>query len=259
MTRVVSFHSNRGGVGKTLIATNLAMAYAKLGRTACLLDLDFRAPSLSAVLQLSPKLWINEALNTNVAIWEALIDASSKYGTKGRLLIGLTNPSLDSIRDMAGKDKQREIKTLKQLFSLKRELSEKGVEYLLFDTSPGILYSSVNAVACSDVVICVTTADILDIEETQRIIVDLYRAFEKPTYIFLNKVIPRLQWKETNRNAMLEKYSKLFTTPILSIVPCYCDLLNSRMRIYTLTTPNHPFSKAIYDAAHMLSETKCFQ
>lgn len=38
MTKVIAFHSNRGGVGKTLIATNLAFAYSKLGKDVCLVD-----------------------------------------------------------------------------------------------------------------------------------------------------------------------------------------------------------------------------
>jgi len=226
--RIVSLHSNRGGVGKTLIASNLAMVYAKLGRRVCLLDLDFRAPSLSEVVQLLPKHWINTVFDTNIDIWEVLTDVSSQYGTEGQLLVGLADPSLDSIREIAEKGKKWEINAFKKLLSIKRELIEKDVEYIIFDTSPGMLYSSVNAVASSDIVICVTTADILDIKETQRMIADLYRAFDKPTYLFFNKVIPRSQWEEKDRNAIMKKLSKLFPATILTIVPCCCDLLNSR-------------------------------
>ena len=51
MTKIITLHSNRGGVGKTFIAINLAMAYAKLGKKVCLIDFDFRAPRLSAIFQ----------------------------------------------------------------------------------------------------------------------------------------------------------------------------------------------------------------
>jgi septum site-determining protein MinD len=251
---VISLHSNRGGVGKTLIAINLALAYAKLGRSTCLLDLDFRAPSLSAILQLSPALWISDTINTNAGIWEALIDVSEKYHTQGRFLVGLTNPSLNSIRDIAIQGKQWDRQTLKFLLSIKKEAPKKDVEYIILDTSPGMLYSSVNAVACSDLMICVTTADPLDIEETQRVITDLYQAFDKPAYLFLNKVNPALHWLETDRNVLFEKITKQLTVEILAIIPCYCDLLNSRTKIFTTNPPVHPFSQAIYNIANKITK-----
>ena len=258
MTKVMAIHSNRGGVGKTLIAINLAMAYANLGRDVCLIDLDFRAPSLSTIFQLQrPNLWINDFLDGRGKIWDALVDVKPKYDADGRLQVGLADPSLDSIRNMTWKDKRWEMEALRKLISIKRELAEEDIKYVIFDTSPGMLIPSVNAVACSDVVVVVTTADILDVEGTQRVITELYEAFEKPTYVFMNKVMPVFQWKEEERNAILEKFTPKFNAPIMTIVPCYCDLLkSSRMTIYTLEMPEHPFSKAIYDTANKLSVIK---
>lgn len=258
MTKVIALHSNRGGVGKTLIATNLAMAYANLGRRVCLIDLDFRAPSLSSILQLQhPNLWINDFLDERGKIWDALVDITPKYGIDGRLLVGVADPSLEAIRKMTLKDRRWEMATLRKLMSIKKELARKNIEYVIFDTSPGILYSSVNAVACSDAVVVVTTADIIDASETQRGITELYKAFEKPTYVFMNKAMPMFQWSDAERNAILEKFTPIFNAPIMTIVPCYCDLLNSnRTTIYTIEMPEHPFSKAVYETANKLSEIK---
>lgn len=254
MIKMMALHSNRGGVGKTLIAVNLAMAYANRGRGVCLIDLDFRAPSLSDIVQLEPRLWINDFLDGRGPIVDALVDVTSKYNTDGKLLVGLADPSLDAIRNMTWKTKKWQMKALRKLISLKKELTEKDLEYVIFDTSPGMLLSSVNAVASSDVVVIVTTANVLDIQETQRMINELYRAFEKMTYVFMNKVMPAFQWKESERPAILETFTPMVNAPIMSIIPCYCDLLNSsRVMIYTLEKPEHPFSKAIYDVADKLS------
>jgi len=43
---IITVHSYKGGTGKTLISANLAMIFASRGKNVCLLDLDFRAPSL---------------------------------------------------------------------------------------------------------------------------------------------------------------------------------------------------------------------
>lgn len=258
MTMIIAIHSNRGGVGKTLFTINLAMVYAILGRNVCLIDLDFRAPAISDILQLQcPNLWMNDFLDGHGKIGDALIDVTSKFKTDGKLLVGLADPSLDSVRNMAWKDKRWEMKALQRLTSIKRELAEKGVDYVIFDTSPGILYSSVNAVVSSDVVVILTAANDLDVKETQRVITELYQPFEKPTYILINKVMPMFQWRDTERNVILKKFTSIFSAPIIAVIPCYCDLLNSsRMTIYTREMPEHPFSKAIYDIANKLSSTK---
>lgn len=254
MTMMIAIHSNRGGVGKTVIAINMAIAYANLGKNVCLIDLDFRAPGLSKTLQLHhPTLWMNDFLNGRAELGDVLADVTSRYDTAGKLLVGLADTSISSIRDMASKNKNWEMNALRKLLSIKRELTENSVDYVIFDTSPGMLYASVNAVACSDVVVIVTTADRLATQEAQWMINELYEAFEKKTYVFINKATPAYQYNESESSTILEELTPLFSTPILSVVPCYCDLLNSRMMIYTHELPEHPFSKAITDAATKLS------
>ena len=256
MTKVIALHSNRGGVGKTLIATNLAFAYSKLGENVCLIDLDFRAPGLFPKLQLpTPRFWINDFLNDRGNLWDTLIDVQQKYETPGQLLVGLADPALNSIKNMSWRSKQWEMKAFRKLLSLKTELADKAVDYLILDTSPGILYSSVNAVACSDMVIIVSTANVVDAVESQKTIQDLYQAFEKPTFVFMNKATTMFEWSEKQKHAVIEKFSSIFNVPILTAVPCYCDLLTSKgASIYVLEMSEHPFSKTIFEIAKKISE-----
>ncbi len=60
--------------------------------------------------------------------------------------------------------------------------------YVIFDTSPGLQYSSINAVVSADVVLVVTTLDKSDVEGTQRMMSELYELFEKKTEVITNKV-----------------------------------------------------------------------
>jgi MinD-like ATPase involved in chromosome partitioning or flagellar assembly len=257
MTKVIAIHSTRGGVGKTRLAVNLALAYARQGHNVALIDLDFRAPSLSKIIPVPPPThWMNDFLDGHVPIGDVLVDVTPTYHTDGRLLVGLIDASLDAIRTMASKDKRWEMHALRRLMAMKGALTEQGMDYVIFDTSPGVLYSSVNAVACADLIVVVTTADTLALKETQWVITELYTAFDKPTYVLLNKVLPAFQYNETQKKTLLEQFTPLFTAPILSIVPCYCDLLNSRTTIHTLEQPDHPFSQAVYDIAHTLATHK---
>lgn len=250
MGKIVTIHSSRGGVGKTLIAVNLAAAYASKGRNVFLVDLDFRAPSLFAIFRSErPGFWINDFLNERCSLEDSMTDITHKYGTGGKFLVGFADPSLDSIRDMTNKDRRWEMETLRKLLSMKKL---ENVDYVIFDTSPGVLYSSVNAVACSDSVIVVTTTDALDLGSTDKMVRELYRAFGKKTYVFLNKVLPEHLWEELDKNG-LAKFSAELPAPVLMSAPCYCDMLNAgRADIYALKRPEHPFSKKIYEVAEKI-------
>ncbi|GAG36256.1 unnamed protein product, partial [marine sediment metagenome] len=54
--RVISIFGTKGGVGKTLIATNLAVCLARLGRRVALLDLDLQfGGDVTKMLNLKPQ------------------------------------------------------------------------------------------------------------------------------------------------------------------------------------------------------------
>ena len=53
--RLVTVFATKGGVGKSLVATNLAVALADLGRRVCVVDLDVSGGDVALMLQLSPQ------------------------------------------------------------------------------------------------------------------------------------------------------------------------------------------------------------
>ena len=187
---IITIHSYKGGTGKTLLAVNLAISLANKDRKICLLDLDFRAPSLHAIFKpTKPEYWLNDYLNRICNINKVLTDCSSNYVTKGKMFVGFADPSTDTIKDMASKDRKWEMKALGRLLSLRESLlKELHFDYVIFDTSPGLQYNAINAVVSADVVLVVTTFDKSDVEGTQRMISELYELFEKKTDVILNKV-----------------------------------------------------------------------
>jgi septum site-determining protein MinD len=251
MTKVIAVHSSRGGVGKTLVAVNLGAAYAKKGKNTCIVDLDFRAPSIYTIPKLTPKHWINDFFNDRSMIHETLVDVTGEYNSPGKLYMALANPEITSIRDVTTKNKSWEMQALRKLFKMKRELSDK-VELIILDTSPGFQYSSTNAVACSDVVLAVTTPDRIDLDGTIMMIKDLYYAFEKQVFIFINKFQPHHSWNKNEKHHILTQ----IPAPIIAITPCFCDMLNAkRTNIYTIKNPEHPFSEIIYQTIEKIQTT----
>ncbi|MFX1475849.1 MAG: P-loop NTPase, partial [Promethearchaeota archaeon] len=148
--KAVSVHSFKGGTGKSNISANTALTLAKRGQNVVLLDFDFRAPSLSSLFQMTEvKHWLNDWLAQKCEITDALVDLSSKYGTKGQFQVGFTNPSGEAINEMTqhGLDEAWQARVLQLVLDAKDMLFERhNVNFLIFDTSPGFALSSINAI-----------------------------------------------------------------------------------------------------------------
>jgi cellulose biosynthesis protein BcsQ len=71
------------------------------------------------------------------------------------------------------------MEALGRLLSLKEYLKDMNFDYVICDSSPGLQYSSINAIVAADVVLLVTSIDKSDIDETQRMIHDLYEKRQK--------------------------------------------------------------------------------
>ncbi len=248
MAKIIAIHSYKGGTGKTLLSLNLAALYANRGKNVCLFDLDFRAPSLQSILKAkNTEYWINDYLNGVCDIKKVLVDLSKTYAKRGKLLVGFANPSTEAIREMSAKDRKWEMKALGRLLSLKNSLlNDKHIDYIIFDTSPGLQYSSINAIVSADLVLVVSGMDISDIKGTQRMIDELYDLFEKKTGLLMNKVFANFLTTKGHRQELAKKLVNNSSLPLVDMVPCFCDILRSGGTIvFSNENPDHPFVKIL--------------
>jgi len=255
--KIVAVHSYKGGTGKTLLSLNLAATFVKRGKTVCLLDLDFRAPSLSTILKIEKaEHWLNDYLNGTCEIDKVLIDLSDKIQNKGKLFVGLANPATEAIRDMTAKDRKWEMRALGRLLALRNSLiNSKGFDYLIFDTSPGLQYSSINAIVSADLVLVATTFDRSDVDGTKRMLRELYDLFEKKTEIVLNKVLNNISSK-SGKEEMQTRIKDIYQVPLLGIIPCFCDVLKGEGNIiFAQEKPEHPFAKILNEIANKMDNT----
>lgn len=248
MGKIVAIHSYKGGTGKTLLSINLAALYANKGKSVALLDLDFRAPSLQTLFKVNDSdYWLNDYLNGVCEIKKALVDLSQTHTKRGRLLVALANPSTEAIREMTAKDRKWEMKALGRLLSLKTSLlNDMNLDYVIFDTSPGLQYSSINAIVSADVVLVVSGMDISDIRGTQRMISELYDLFEKKTGLIMNKVFADILQSKTERADLAQKLMNSYNLPMIEMIPCFCDILRTGgSRIFATENPEHLFIKTL--------------
>ena len=252
MGKIMAVHSYKGGTGKTSLSVNLAATYARMGKKVCLMDLDFRAPSLHAIFKKQNlNYWLNDYLNGVCEINKVLVDVTNDHGNGGKLFVALANPSTEAIRDMTAKDRKWEMKALGRLLSLRSSLlNEMDLDYIICDTSPGLQYSSINAIVTADVVLVVTSLDASDINGSQRMTSELYDLFEKKTGILVNKVIAEYLSSEKEQKKFNKYIKNIHTLPVLATIPCFCEVLRAAGDfIFTEERPEHPFTDTIVDLA----------
>jgi septum site-determining protein MinD len=257
MSKIVAVHSYKGGTGKTLLSVNLAATFAKMGKKVCIFDLDFRAPSLFAILKTpNTDFWFNDYLNNTCEIDKTLIDLSSRIPGNGKFYTGLANPSTEAIRDISSKDRKWEMRALGRLLALRESMiKDQEFDYLFFDTSPGLQYSSINAIVAADFVVVATTGDRSDVDGTKRMLAELYNLFEKKTGLVLNKVLdPSATAKKTE---MQNKIKTEYQVPMLGMVPCFCEILRAEGNlIFVQDKPDHPFTKILAEMARKIDDNE---
>jgi len=238
---MITLHSYKGGTGKTILSVNLAMTFADRGKKVCLLDMDLRAPSLISTFMNRNTFWVNDYLNKACNVDGFLTEQTPCFVHGGQLFVGLANPSTEAIREMSSKDRKWGMEALARLLALKTFLlDELGFDYIIVDSSPGLQYSSINAIVAADVVLVVTSIDKSDVQGTERMLYDLYDLYEKKTGIVVNKVPPAVFEGRTKINLDTQQL------PIISLVPCSCEVLQSGGEyLFAFEKKEHPFTQML--------------
>ncbi len=72
--RVITVTSGKGGVGKTNLTVNLAIALSKMGLRVVILDVDFGLANIDVLLGMSTKYTILDLIRGNRTIFDVLAD-----------------------------------------------------------------------------------------------------------------------------------------------------------------------------------------
>ncbi|HET6588809.1 MAG TPA: MinD/ParA family protein [Candidatus Nitrosocosmicus sp.] len=265
MTHCIAIHSYKGGTGKTTIAANAAALLVMMGKRVAIIDLDVYAPSLHNYFKINPKKWINDFLDNNADIDEAIVDLTDthlpqlreKSHSEGRLFTGFSNPSRDAIfKFEMGNGTDYWKKQFRKLVFLREQIITKlDTDFIIIDTSPGIRHWSINALSIADKLILTMKMDDLDIEGTKKLLFEIYTTFVRfgaISYILLNRVsgycIPGTTMdsgveKNQDHRMVLEELHKETGANSLTPLPCYCDIQFSPREFLTvINNPAHPFS-----------------
>jgi len=147
MTVSLAIGSGKGGVGKTMLAANLAILLAKAGRRVCVADLGFGGANMHILFgMLSPPRSLNDFFHRGVAsLEEIILDVPGFRNLRILPGVGGTLRATNTAPD----DKRR----------LWQALTAIDTDVLLFDVGTGVDRHTLDLFMMSDLQICLTTPE----------------------------------------------------------------------------------------------------
>lgn len=279
MKQVITFHSYKGGTGKTTLATNLAALLAKKGNNVCIVDIDVYAPSLHAyfgdVVQNRIKNTINDYIVGACGVDDLLVQVTpipqilENDSLSGNIIGCFASPKREDILKIEGvKEDKTRMTLLKRFINFREEIIEKkDIDYIIMDSSPGIRFWAINALALSDIVFLTLKMGDMDFGGTKMIANEILAQFKEygntKYYLLLNRIagycipnsqigahVSHSQENFTTLTPVGDDFAKKLSLEtgigVMTSIPCYCDIQFAQKEFLTvLGYPNHPFSQQI--------------
>jgi flagellar biosynthesis protein FlhG len=143
-TRVITITSGKGGVGKTNVSVNMALAYARAGKKVVVMDADLGLANVNVMLNLIPKYNLYHVIRKQKTMKEIMID--TEYGIS--IVAGASGFS--KIADLNDSERRYFIAELETL---------SAADIIIIDTSAGVSKNVIDFVAVANDTVIVTTPE----------------------------------------------------------------------------------------------------
>ena len=143
--RVIAVTSGKGGVGKTNIVTNLAIALARQGIRVLILDGDLGLANVDLLLGIAPQFDLQDVVLGNRSIRDIVLE-----GPDGIRII----PASSGVEELANLDEYRTEVLLRSLGELESE-----TDIILIDSPSGIGHHATSLIQGADRILVVTTPE----------------------------------------------------------------------------------------------------
>jgi flagellar biosynthesis protein FlhG len=142
--RVITVTSGKGGVGKTNLSVNMALAFARLGRKVVVMDADLGLANVNVMLNMIPKYNLYHVIKKQKTIREILVE--TEYGIS--IVAGASGFS--QIANMGEDDRKDFISELDSL---------SNADIIIIDTSAGVSSNVLDFIAAADDAVIITTPE----------------------------------------------------------------------------------------------------
>ncbi len=187
--KTVTFHSFKGGTGKTSLSVNFAWYLAIKGYNTCLIDFDLRAPSLHAYFPTSDSnriAYFTDFLLDYCRLEEIFYPIVVKAPNDSNFWISYT--SFEFIKqesEQRRKLSQKDTPVLPKLFQILKYLENNGFDYLIIDNMPGVSYRAIDALIAASHIVCVTRPSTSDVVGLEQLATNIYSRLSEDARIGL--------------------------------------------------------------------------
>ncbi|MDR2134007.1 MAG: MinD/ParA family protein [Treponema sp.] len=143
-TRIITVTSGKGGVGKTNLSVNMALAFARLGKKVVVMDADLGLANVNVMLNMIPKYNLYHVIKKQKTIRDILVE--TEYGIS--IVAGASGFS--QIANMNEEERQNFINELDTLSS---------ADIIIIDTSAGVSSNVLDFIAAADDAVIITTPE----------------------------------------------------------------------------------------------------
>jgi flagellar biosynthesis protein FlhG len=143
-TRIITITSGKGGVGKTNVSVNMALAYARLGKKVVVMDADLGLANVNVMLNMIPKWNLYHVIRKQKTMKEILVE--TEYGIS--IVAGASGFS--KIANLTEDERQNFIDELDTL---------SNADIIIIDTSAGVSSNVLDFIAAADDAVIITTPE----------------------------------------------------------------------------------------------------
>lgn len=244
--RVMAVSSGKGGVGKTNMVLNLAIALDQLGKNVLILDADLGLANIDVLLGLTPRYNIAHVINGSKRLDEILVQGPGEI----RIM-----PASSGVQELTKLSDEQKLHFLEALDEL-----ESTLDVLLIDTAAGISDTVLYFILAAHEKIVVVTPEPTSLTDAYAMIKVLYTQYSERHF----KILANGVRDENSGKAIFANIAKVadhfldgMSLDYLGCVPYDPNIHKSVMKQQPLlySFPNSPAATAITELARRIDRS----
>jgi flagellar biosynthesis protein FlhG len=248
--KTIAVASGKGGVGKTNVVANLAIAMKKQDKDVMILDADLGLSNIDILLNLSPRYNIQHVVNSEMTLKDIVVD-----GPHGIKII----PASSGVQELTALDEFQRLKLLEEFDAYDNATALADV--LLIDTAAGISGNVAFFCIAAQEIVIVTSPEPTAITDAYALIKVLFTRYqEKEFHVIVNSVkSPKEGFEVFKKLSMVTERFLNISLDYLGHIP-FDDSVRkavSLQKAFVDIYPKSLASKQIFEIASRILDSNC--